>query len=271
MYSYTHLGKNGQLGNQMFQYAALYSLGFLRGTKIKIPSTGHDLLRAFPNLSATIDDTPFRGKTYQEPTFLFDPSIWTLEDGTDLFGYFQSPHYFLHCAHQINAEFTFHDEVQEIANKAITVLNSELLCAMHFRRKDYLNLADYHHNQDANYYNEAVSLVLKNYPNVKFIAFSDDVDWCKQNLPKEITVMDTRDQGSDSMFIDMCIMSKCQMHIIANSSFSWWGAFLSRSTGVIAPKKWFGPRGPKEWDTVYVPDRQHSALGSGTAPGWTKL
>ena len=175
----------------------------------------------------------------------------------------------MHCANQINKEFTFRNEIQEIASKVITSLDSELICTMHFRRKDYLNLADYHHNQDADYYNEAVGLVLKNYPNTKFIAFSDDIDWCKNNLPKEIIVVDTSEHGKDSKFIDMCIMSKCQLHIIANSSFSWWGAFLSRSTGVIAPKKWFGPRGPKEWDTIYVPDRQHSSAGA--VSGWIKL
>jgi hypothetical protein len=264
------LGKNGQLGNQMFQYATLYGLGFLRGIKIKIPTTGHDLIEAFPNLSAVLDDAPVTGRQYQEPSFLFDPEIWTLADGTDLFGYFQAPNYFLHCANQINKEFTFSDKVQEIASAAVATLDSELICAMHFRRKDYLNLADYHHNQDSKYYNDAVTMVLKNYPTTQFIAFSDDVEWCKQNLPKEITVIDTSAEGRHSQFIDMCIMSKCQLHIIANSSFSWWGAFLSRSTGVIAPKKWFGPRGPKEWETVYVPTRQHAAV-TGMVPGWTKL
>ena len=69
------LGKNGQLGNQMFQYATLYGLGFLRGIKIKIPTTGHDLIEAFPNLSAVLDDAPVTGRQYQEPSFLFDPPI----------------------------------------------------------------------------------------------------------------------------------------------------------------------------------------------------
>lgn len=258
MFSYMSLGKNGQLGNQMFQYAALYALGFLRGEKIQIPASGHDLIDAFPNLSAIKSDTPLTKNIYQEPAFLFDANMWLLPPEYDLFGYFQSSNYFAHCADQIIEEFKFREDIEEKAKKIRSDLGTGHVCTVHFRRKDYLKLQDYHHNQDSQYYNSAVNLVQKSYPETKFIALSDDVQWCKDNLPPELIVIDTSAAGKDSMLIDMCLMSKCQMHIIANSSFSWWGAFLSKSNGVIAPSKWFGERGPKDWESIYV-------------PGWTKL
>ena len=252
------LGKNGQLGNQMFQYAALYALGFLRGEKIQIPETGHDLLEAFPNLSAIKSDAQHSRNIFQEQSFNFDANMWLLPPEYDLFGYFQSSNYFAHCAPQIFEQFQFRQDIQETADSIRSQIGNEIVCTVHFRRKDYLNLHHYHHNQDSQYYDSAIHLVQKSYPTAKFIALSDDVDWCKQNLPPEITVIDTRKVGKDSMYIDMCLMSKCQMHIIANSSFSWWGAFLSKSNGVIAPSKWFGESGPKDWESIYV-------------PGWTKL
>ena len=258
MFSYMNIGRYGQLGNQMFQYAALYGLGFIRGAKIRIPSNGHYLLNAFPNISAVIDDTPHTGPIYQEPSFGFSPDLLMISDGMDLLGFFQSANYFLHCEDQILKEFTFNNNVQRRADDIFRQVGAEITCSVHFRRKDYLKSMNYHYNQDSSYYNQAINLILKKYPMAKFLVFSDDLEWCKQTLPQEMIVIDTTAEGEDSKFIDMCVMSKCKTHIIANSSFSWWGAFLSRSAGVIAPKKWFGLRGPKYWQSVY-------------APGWVTL
>ena len=80
---------------------------------------------------------------------------------------------------------------------------------------------------------------------VHFIVFSDDIEWCKENMGGNLSFADS------SPAVDMCTMSSCDIHIIANSSFSWWGAYLAKSNAVIAPKQWFGPDGPENWDTVY--------------------
>lgn len=252
MFSYMNLGRYGQLGNQMFQYAALYGLGAVRGKKIQIPSNGHYLLNGFPNISAVVDDTPHAGPVYREPSFSFSRDFLKLNDGTDLLGFFQSANYFLHCEEQVLKEFAFNNSVQGRASEIFRQSGSEMTCAVHFRRKDYLKSNGYHHNQDSSYYKQAIALVLKKYPTTRFLVFSDDIEWCKKNLPKGMIAIDTTAEGENSRFIDMCIMSKCKIHIIANSSFSWWGAFLSRSAAVIAPGKWFGPRGPKDWQSVYV-------------------
>ena len=98
-----------------------------------------------------------------------------------------------------------------------------------------MQLQSYHPTPPIEYYEEA----LKRFPNVTVLVFSDDSDWCfNQELFDDDKFLVS--QSSDPDF-DMCLMSLCKYHIIANSSFSWWGAWLSKSDNVIAPKNWFGP------------------------------
>jgi hypothetical protein len=121
------------------------------------------------------------------------------------------------------------------------------ICSLHFRRGDYVGLEDFHTNLGTDYYNPAISWMQSNIPNCLFLAFSDDYEWCKKNLPNNVTIFESK--GAE---YDMCAMSLCDSHIIANSSFSWWGAWLSSSSKqVIAPRNWFGPKGPKAWETIY--------------------
>lgn len=256
MYSYTKLGKNGRLGNQMFQYAALYGVGFLRGREIGIPVEGHDLLETFPNISATplsaiIGD---QDVAYREPAFSFNPDMWLCPDNCDFDGYFQSEQYFFHCADRIREEFRFASGVDRLATAFLeqASLGDSPICAVHFRRGDYLTKPSYHKNLDGEYYNAALEMVQSQIQGVKFIAFTDDLDWARKALPPEFLLADTSENGDMSHVIDMCIMSKCPIHIIANSSFSWWPAWLSGSKAVIAPKQWFGPDGPDEWQSIYA-------------------
>ena len=88
--------------------------------------------------------------------------------------------------------------------------------------------------------------ILSTFKSVKFLVFSDDLEWCKNNLPSGVLYSTASDQ-----FEDMCAMTLCDSHIVANSSFSWWGAWLSNSRCVIAPRAWFGPKGPTDWSTIY--------------------
>jgi len=254
MHSYSRLGTNGRLGNQMFQYAALYGLGFLRGREVGIPVTGHDLYRAFPSLSATPLETVTAEQLYREPKFEFNEGIWLCPDNTDIDGYFQSEQYFYHCTDRIREEFRFASGIDRLATEFLKQANPDdnPICSIHMRRGDYLQKADYHTVLGSEYYNAALSMVQQQIENVKFLAFSDDVEWVKTILPPEILVVDTSENNENSPIIDMCIMSKCHVHVIANSSFSWWGAWLSGSKAVIAPQQWFGPKGPDTWETVYA-------------------
>ena len=85
------------------------------------------------------------------------------------------------------------------------------------------------------------------YKKVKFLLFGDDYDWIEKNIFDDDCVI----IKNNSAEIDMCLMSMCNAHIIANSSFSWWAAMLGSYNSVIAPKVWFGPKGPKNWDSIY--------------------
>ena len=114
-----------------------------------------------------------------------------------------------------------------------SIQNGNKVIALHIRRTDYLTNPN-HPSQPMSYYESA----LKNFDkNDRILVFSDDPEWCQQ---QEIFADDTImiSQGNDAD-IDLCLMSKCNYHIIANSSFSWWGAWLAKSEKIIAPKNWF--------------------------------
>tara|TARA_Y100000310_G_scaffold121477_1_gene120257 strand:+ start:3808 stop:4608 length:801 start_codon:yes stop_codon:yes gene_type:complete len=261
MFFYSELGKNGRIGNQMFQYATLFALGKNRQIDIGIPSTATEVFKdtsrslsiteAFPNLSAKkIDNIEAEGQ-YQEESFLFSPNLFLLMDNCDIHGYFQSPFYFSKFQEELREEFQFSKNIDSIAQEKIDDIRSpdSLVCALHFRRSDYLEFPNFHTNLEAEYYNHAVSIMLDKFPDIKFVAFSDDAEWLQETLPPDILP-----STGENQFEDMCMMTKCDAHIIANSSFSWWAAWLSTSTNlVIAPQRWFGPEGPKDWSTIYPP------------------
>lgn len=118
--------------------------------------------------------------------------------------------------------------------------------SLHVRRTDYLTNSANHNNLDLDYYEKA----LEYFENRQIIVFSDDPEWCK----KQSLFSDDRFLISESgnNTIDLCMMTFCSGHIIANSSFSWWGAWLANSEKVIAPSKWFGPNNvDKETKDLY--------------------
>lgn len=114
--------------------------------------------------------------------------------------------------------------------------------ALHVRRGDYLKdqfVQKYGGVCTLSYYEEAIGIINANYNNPKFFVFSDDVEWAKNNLELTDSIFIDFNKGENS-FLDMYLMSHCKANIIANSSFSYWGAYLNkRSTKVIYPKKWF--------------------------------
>ena len=113
---------------------------------------------------------------------------------------------------------------------------------------DYLTTPEYHPTCTVDYYNQAKKIV-KNSRNIKikFLIFGDDKEWIENNLIDEDSIYIEGNSGP----VDMCMMSMCNAHIIANSSFSWWAGMLGKRNSVIAPKTWFGPQGPPNYDTIY--------------------
>lgn len=259
MYVYPKLGMNGWLGNQMFQYAALYTLSNYHQTAGFIPDADIDLYRAFPNLSLQKLDPQsitqlgcqYIYRPNESVDFVYDRNFVTVRDNTIVDGYFQSPLYFNNYKEQIKKEFSFSKEVDDYASEQLAKLLEENeyapLCALHIRRTDYIAKKDFHHNLGwEEYYVPAIDEIKKVNSKAKFVIFSDDYEWCKENLDPSFLYHDFVDP-----YHDMCLMSKCDMHIIANSSFSWWGAYLADKSTVVAPVRWFGETGPKRWCTIW--------------------
>jgi Glycosyl transferase family 11 len=222
-------GYFGFLGNQMFQYAAMRSLAEHHKTHAVWPNGKTPDLRRWFRLEAVdysqaVYALPPLAK-YTETGFAFDEFFFHLPDNLILSGYFQSEKYFAHISHIIRREFVSLPRPQP--QEAVSI---------HVRRGDYLSFPDHHPPCSLQYYREAMEW----FPQAEFLVFSDDPGWCLANLKAPNVRIVT---GQDPVQ-DMQLMSACTKgHIIANSSFSWWGAWLDANPDkvVIAPKAWFGP------------------------------
>jgi hypothetical protein len=222
----------GWLGNQMFQYAATRALGLRRGVESCFPRNEPDLFKMFPLKAAPKPSGGILNNIYHEQHFHFDPKVLDLPDGTTLAGYFQSERYFADFGKTIREEFSAPEFLLPVFPSLVSV---------HVRRGDYLRIAAHHPPLTTDYYREAMSL----FPKHDFLVFGDDLNWARDNLSGK-GVAFSFGRGA---LEDMALMSRCAHHIIANSSFSWWGAWMNLMPDkrVIAPKRWFGPA-KADWD-----------------------
>jgi hypothetical protein len=268
MIGFNALGKMGRLGNQMFQYAALrgisanaktdfcfpnYTEGIRVSTDVNLLKT--ELFDAFKMQSVQphnikllkINNKP--APVIQEKASArsprFDEKLFkTCPDNTSIRGYFQAEKYFKNVENIIRKDFQFHDPVIESCDKIIKSLDKPI--ALHVRRTDYFNKVVALGFLGEQYYQEA----LKHFDKSRqIVIFSDDPEWCKQfslfNKPEFLISERSRN-------IDLCLMSMCNDFIIANSSFSWWGAWLANRGKVIAPQNWNGAHKPLQ-GMVYPP------------------
>lgn len=262
MIGFNHIGRHGRLGNQMFQYAALRGISELKGYEFCIPESNfrnewedHQLFEAF-TLNNLKNKKFLSANYYQEKQFNYSQEyIDECPDNVNLFGYFQTEKYFSHISESIREDFTFKDEVLIPCKEAF---DFNQVISLHVRRTDYVEKSDDHPLCPMEYYERALS---EFDPTLPVLIFSDDVEWCKnQELFKPDRFMVSE---SGWNLVDMCLMTMCTHHIIANSSFSWWGAWLSGSNNVIAPSKWFGDSGytsthntddiiPERWGKINV-------------------
>lgn len=226
MITFSHLGNCGRLGNQLFQIATVIATALRNGDRYIFPSWSYqDYFHLHDCFSNNIRST----LTYQEPFFHYQriPHQNTNNQVLDLVGYFQSWRYFDEFATAIRHRFT-------------SIYNFTLLpetTSIHVRRGDYVRQPHNHTNLGMDYYREAMACTnTKNY-----LIFSDDIAWCKkQFVGNQFTFAEANNEVQDLTY-----MMSCQKNIIANSSFSWWGAYLNNQTSmVIAPAKWFGPAMP---------------------------
>jgi hypothetical protein len=256
MISFLRLGDYGQLGNQMFQFAAIYSLAKSKGYDLKIPIEnttfrnhhGHklDLFDCF-NIPDTflMHGNEIQSKLsflYNEDGHHYNANFFDIEDGTNIQGYYQTEKYFQDYKEDIYNLFSFKKELYNKCSKLLNNLrhNSNLeIVSVHIRRGDYVTNQANHPLCPLEYYIEALQTYFSD-KNYIFHIFSDDIEWCKEIFSGEENLIFSE---GNSHFEDMCLLSLSDHNIIANSSFSWWGAWLNKNPNkrVIAPSKWFGP------------------------------
>lgn len=265
----------GGLGNQLFQFAAAYALAQKHRTELKVDVTafeeytlrGFELPKIIGTLSVATGEeinalkatstvgrlkarlTPYPNRHfYKQSYFHYDPKFFSLGKDVYLQGYFQSEKYFLSGENLITKTIQLQHAVSEKAKLLAKKLQSVESVAIHVRRGDYNNpvALKTHGVLPLRYYREAIEKIKEKQGPVQFFLFSDDPASVAQelNLPDAVVVSN---ELSQSHFEDLYLMSHCRHNIIANSSFSWWGAWLNNHPGkmVIAPKNWFN-QGPKD-------------------------
>ena len=255
MIGYNALGQLGRLGNQMFQFAALKGIAKNRGYQFCLaPSQNndeymdHQMFIPFElgdtsplNVQFIDADRPL----IQEAGFSFDENLFNnCPDWVDIRGYFQSERYFKHIREDLLKDFKFKGEILESCYEMIDSFDIPPI-SLHIRRTDYITNPN-HTAIDISYYEKA----LKEFDHREVIVFSDDPEWChNQSLFDDDRFLIAE---GNSNYIDMCLMTLCKGHIIANSSFSWWGAWLSNSEKIIAPSGWFEGSNNEHLDTKDV-------------------
>lgn len=261
--SFNHLGRLGRLGNCMFQYATVLGAARSSGHVPVCNLSAAPLMSEFFVLGSVADgvnDNEFIVGVEPQNHFGFSKHVLELpqDKNVDLYGYFQTEKHFKHIEEEVRQNFTFRPTAIEKAARKIPVDGP--CVSVHVRRGDYTAMTTYHPLLTIEYYNSAIS----QFKGYRPVFFSDDIEWCKSvfkdtpNGPvfvdNEIHISkDGTTQSDASGYVDMCAMSMCKGHVIANSSFSWWGAWLGGGK-TVAPKTWFGPDGPKDWQDIYCND-----------------
>ena len=268
----------GGLGNQMFQYAlasivakkndasVLLDLSFFDQREKRLGHTPRNFeLTVFNNSYTRASTSDFffftqlpvfnkvkrelgltYPKIYNEPSFEFHMDILLSKTPIYIKGYFQSYRYFVGYEYFIRKLFSFPVDKLDVINKELlNTIQSLNTIAIHIRRGDYVSdkiTAENHGSCSFGYYLESIKLLTSKKNDFTLVFFSDDSDWVEEQF---------RDLAYSKIFVhhnkegnswkDMLLMSSCSHNIIANSSFSWWAAWLNGNTckTVIAPKKWF--------------------------------
>lgn len=247
----------GGLGNQMFQYAAGRALAERLSVPLALELAGSKLALQPFGLDSPVTTGAPRNRllnsalkrlppitTLVEAGFHYDARFERLDRPVSLDGYFQSWRYFIGAEPVIRKAFVFPQQASDRTNQlADTILRAAIPVSIHIRRGDYLSdkAASYHGILDAGYYAQATGIAQALLgEDAEFFVFSDDFNWAREffGAARRHYVVDGTDVAA---WEDMYLMSLCKHRIIANSSFSWWGAWLGSEDGlVVAPRQWFG-------------------------------
>lgn len=257
MITYSDIGHFGRLGNQMFQFASTYGIANKLGYEVCFPIENSEIAsvesfkdgitrEVYFDLPKVFElrDSILRSRgdistsyTVQEPHFHFTEQLFSIPDNCDLRGYYQTEKYFEHCKQDVLDLFTFKSQIKSEAVEKMPITNCDRV-SIHVRLGDYVGLQQFHPVCDSEYYVQASQNFTDDI--YHFVIFSDNIDHCKNMFGESENISYIEGNTAE---VDMCMMSMCEHNIIANSSFSWWAAWLNTNPfkKVIAPKKWFGP------------------------------
>lgn len=264
---------SGGLGNQMFQYAlyrkfeslhkevALDTSFFrsqqrLRKLEIgifdikyrEITDKDAAYIRGYGYHDSILDKIRYRIKPsryfiYEDKIEMYQPEIFDMNE-VYLSGYWQNEKYFSDIAEEIRKEFHFHSDMGKQNEEILCKLQMENSVSIHIRRSDYLSVENkdvYGNICTEKYYENAVAYIEDHVTKPYYYLFTDDVEWVKEHMNYPNMTIVEQNTGKNA-YMDMYLMSQCKHNIIANSSFSWWGAWLNQNDSkiVLAPEKWFG-------------------------------
>jgi len=262
----------GGLGNQMFQYAAGRALATKYNVPLKVDlrwMRGYRhrdfLLDKFPisietplwNERLKFTWFPFRRRPffpytklirkfhhllYMEPGFPYNPGFWNLGPYRFLFGYFQSEKYFKEYESLLRNDFNYQYDPSLYDKEVLEAIQKPSSIAIQFRRGDYITDAATNRSIGVcsmEYYERAFDFLQSRMKDSRLLVFSDDIEWCRKHVKFDGSIFVQRKGGSplDDMFLSI----QCKNIILANSTFSWWCAWLNPNPKkiVIAPQKWF--------------------------------
>lgn len=276
----------GGLGNQMFQYAFGRYFGIQKSEEVKLDNgintnkqdtyrqyslkhfnialplaSREEVMKAkYPNGIISKIKRGFKAKILRIHNIGYDGQILETKEQY-LEGFWQSYKYSEPIRDVLLKEFTLKNTPGGIFKNISRQIESTESVSIHIRRGDYVNdpkTKKTHYAFGLEYYEQALKIMKEKISNPTFFIFSDDIDWVKQNLKTDsLTVFVSNSELAD--YEEMILMSKCKHNIIANSSFSWWGAWLNQNPDkiVIAPQKWnnkyqkeYSDLLPKEWTKI---------------------
>jgi hypothetical protein len=262
---------SGGVGNQLFQYAAGRALALRNNDVLKIDTQALDsgdrpyALESFniqadkasksdfesiglsyvykKDLFSKILKYVLRNKITRETGFTFNPGLLKLTGNQYIAGLWQSEKYFADQVDSIRKELVLRQSLSTHAQEIYNQMQSSVSVSLHVRRGDYVQNPHTNKKHGAcspEYYDAALKYISSLVSTPHFFVFSDDIEWTKAHIKIDGTVTYVSGDNDITYLEELFLMSACKHNIIANSSFSWWSAWLNRNNSktVIAPKKW---------------------------------
>jgi|TARA_R100000455_G_C6272415_1_gene129184 hypothetical protein len=284
------LGRYGRLGNQIFQYAMLKAISVRNNQEIVLPienienytvgrynpSIGKkdiykmDLFDCFKIKTKTMKTEEIKKyvtRNFSERQMHHDENVFNQSDGTNFHGYFQNATYFYEAEKEIREELAFNDEVNDFCemymNKIKKLRNVNKITTVHVRRGDgVMDKGKFQILLKPEYFNKLIEKHRSE--NNIFFFISDDIKWCKENFHSKDFIFSKTNSApvsAASHILDFCLLSKGDTIFMSNSSFSWWAAWLSKTSDIYCPNKWWGYENShfkednlrhKDWNLVEV-------------------